>query len=175
MTIIEVNVREAFVRELLAAQGAIYAYIVSLVPKRNDADDVLQQTNTTLLRKAAEFPEIDNFTGWACRVAYFEVLAYRTRNQRDRILFDDRLVELLAEEATRVATGIDRRREALRDCLATLSPSRRELVMKRYGAACSMDDLSKETGRPVGSLYQTLYRIRVRLLECIQKRMVVET
>ena len=108
-------------------------------------------------------------------MAYFEVLAYRTRNQRDRILFDDRLVELLAEEATRMATGIDRRREALRDCLATLSPSRRELVMKRYGAACSMDDLSKETGRPVGSLYQTLYRIRVRLLKCIQKRLVVES
>ena len=169
------NLKEEFVRQLLAAQSSIYAYIVSLVPKRNDADDVLQQTNTVLLRKAAEYPEIKNFAAWACRVAYFEVLAYRTRQGRERVLFDDRLIELLADEATRLATGIERHRDALRKCLAALPGARRELVMKRYGSARSVKEIAEESGRPAGSLYQTLYRIRTSLLECIQRRLAVET
>ena len=36
-------------------------------------------------------------------------------------------------------------------------------------------ELAEESGRPVGSLYQTLYRVRTFLLECIQRRLAVET
>ena len=171
----EIDLKERFVRDLINAQGSIYAYIVSLVPKRDDADDVLQQTNTVLLRKAEEYPRIEDFVAWACRVAYFEVLAQRSRYGRDRLLFDDNLVGLLAEEATRFATGMDRRRHALRKCLELLSQSRRELVMKRYGSAHSVKQIADECGRPVGSIYQTLYRVRAQLLQCIQQRLGVES
>ncbi len=115
------RIREEFVRELLGCQDAVYSYIRSLVPRQSDAEDVLQQTNTVLLRKADEFNDVEDLTSWSCRVAYFEVLAYRTRQKRDRLLFDDGLVRLLADEAVSYAVGAERQAEALRHCLAAES------------------------------------------------------
>jgi RNA polymerase sigma-70 factor (ECF subfamily) len=168
------DVREEFVADLLAAQRAVYAYILSLIPTRNDADDLLQQTNTVLLRKAAEYPEIDNFVGWACRVAYYEVLAHRAKMNRDKLLFDDELVEILAVEATQMVTGVDRRREALRQCVEQLPEPRRRLVMQRYASSLSVGAIAEQMGRPVGSIYQTLHRIRNRLLDCVERRLATD-
>ena len=39
---------EAFVRLLTEAQGPVYGYLLTLIPDRNRARDLLQETNITL-------------------------------------------------------------------------------------------------------------------------------
>jgi len=167
----ERQLSESFVHTLLECQDALRAYVMALVMDPAEADDVVQEANVVLCRQADEFPQVKNFTAWACRIAYFEVLSSRKRRQRNRLLFDDSLLALLAEDAPRFVQDVGLRGHLLDRCLAELPEGQRELILKRYGPDGAVKSLAAELGRPVGSVQQTLYRIRLSLLDCIRRKM----
>lgn len=162
---------EEFVRLLTEAQGTVYGYIVSLIPDRNRARDLLQETNITLWRKADNFEEGTNFNAWACRVAYFHVLAFRRKMAREKLVFDDDILDYLAERNDeRIAEeGVRDRNNALRQCLQKLPEHHRKLVEARYQPGASVQKIATEANRTVGAISQTLYRIRHNLMICIEK------
>ena len=162
---------EEFVRLLTEAQGPVYGYIVTLIPDRNRARDILQETNITLWKKAGNFEEGTNFNAWACRVAYFHVLAFRRKMAREKIVFDDDILDYLAERnEQRIAEeGVLERSRALRNCLQKLPEHHRKLVEARYQPGASVQQIAVEEQRTVGAISQTLYRIRHNLMICIEK------
>lgn len=167
---------EEFVRLLTEAQGPVYGYIVTLIPDRNRARDLLQETNITLWRKADNFEEGTNFNAWACRVAYFHVLAFRRKMAREKLVFDDDILDYLSERnAHRIAEeGALNRSRALRHCLQKLPDHHRRLVEARYQPGASVQQIAVEENRTVGAISQTLYRIRHNLMICIEKTLAVE-
>ncbi len=167
----ERQLSESFVHALLECQNALRAYVTALVMDPNEADDVVQETNVVLCRQADEFPTINNFTAWACRIAFFEVLSSRKRRQRDRLLFDDALLALVAQDLPRFVEDVNLRQRWLDLCMAELPEAQRQLILKRYGPNGAVKILAAELGRPVGSVQQSLYRIRLTLMECVQKKM----
>ena len=167
----ERQLSESFVRALLDCQDALRAYVTALVLDPSEADDLVQQANMVLCRQAEEYPSIRNFTAWACRIAYFEVLSSRKRRQRDRLRFDDELLALVAEDVARLVEDFGPRKRYLDLCLAELPENQREMILNRYGPDGAIQALAAELGRPVGSVQQTLYRIRLKLLECIHRKM----
>lgn len=162
---------EAFVRTLLANQGNLHVYIASLLGNAQQAEEVLQETNVVLCRQADEFPTIGNFTAWAFRIAYFQVLTHRKRHQRDRHTFDDQLIDLIAEESVSRSDNFEPHLGALAECLSRLPESRRRMILRRYQPGGSLEALSQECGRSVGALKQTMYRIRVALRQCVESRL----
>ena len=78
------DVGEEFVRELVCHQNTLYAYILTLLPDRDLASDVLQETCIEAWQKAEEFTKGSNFLAWACRIAHFKVLACRRDLGRGR-------------------------------------------------------------------------------------------
>jgi RNA polymerase sigma-70 factor (ECF subfamily) len=162
--------REEFIRELTAAQSSLWAYVFSLLPDHVAAQDVLQQTNLTLWRKAGEFQIGTSFVAWASRAAYFHVLTFRRGMRRDRLVFNDEVFAYLAErQAERVIERVPGERvTALRGCLDKLPPHSRRLLESRYAPGGSVKDLALADGRSVAALSQVLYRIRDTLLECIE-------
>jgi RNA polymerase sigma-70 factor (ECF subfamily) len=160
---------EAFVQAIAGHQSRLYAYIVSLLGDRDQANDVLQETNVVLWRKAGEFEAGTSFAAWAYRIAYFQVLALRRRQSRERVVFSDRLVGRLAEEAVRDAEGFDSRRRQLERCLDDLPPRHRQLLELRYRDAVPVETLAGALGRSANAVALTLFRIRRRLSECIER------
>jgi RNA polymerase sigma-70 factor (ECF subfamily) len=161
--------REDFIRNLTTAQSSLWAYVFSLLPDHAGAQDVLQQTNLTLWRKAGEFQPGTNFIAWASRAAYFHVLTYRRGMRRDRLVFNDEVFAYLAERQGERMTqeGPEDRLTALRGCLDKLPPHSRQLLESRYAPGASVKDLAQVDGRSVAAVSQVLYRIRETLLECI--------
>ena len=86
---------EEFVRLLTEAQGPVYGYLLTLIPDRNRARDLLQETNITLWKKAATFEEGTNFNAWACKIAYFHVLSFRRKMAREKLVFDDDILDYI--------------------------------------------------------------------------------
>ena len=142
---------DAFAGELVAVQRRLYSYILTLVPSLTDADDVLQETNTVLLRKRKQYVPNTEFGAWACRVAYFEVLAYRRRRQRQRarVLFADEtlLDHLAAEAAQRYAEDEAVPVARLEHCMGKLSLLHRHLLQLRYRQNQSSDEIAATVGR----------------------------
>jgi len=152
-------------------QRSLYGYIMSLTPIPHDADDILQEVNVVLWRKAAEYDSTRDFLPWACTIAYYEVLAHRKRQQRDRHVFlDEALLRELATEARQAAEQFESRLAALRKCMEKLPERSRQLLRDRYDdREESIAAESWKSGRSAGAIYTALHRIRRVLLECIQQ------
>ncbi|MGE3808819.1 MAG: sigma-70 family RNA polymerase sigma factor [Gemmataceae bacterium] len=159
---------DEFISQLTAAQAALWAYVYSLLPNHVAAQDVLQETNLTLWRKAGDFRLGTSFLAWACQVAYFHVLSHRRKLRRDRLVFDDDVFAYLAERQADRGVELGDRLTALRRCLEKLPENSRRLLQERYAAGGSVKGMAEESGRSSAALSQLLYRIREKLLQCIE-------
>lgn len=160
-----------FVTRLTASQQSLYAFIFSLVPNTADAHDVLAETNRALWKKRAEYDPTRDFWPWACRFGRFQALAFLKRQQRDRLVFGDDVIQLLAAESQTVNANGDRALDALESCLGELDPSREELLRKRYAQGHSVKRLAEDMERSAGAMADLLYRIRLQLANCMERRL----
>jgi RNA polymerase sigma-70 factor (ECF subfamily) len=158
-----------FVQQLADAQRGLYAYILQLLPNRSDADDVLQATNLVMWSKRGEFCEGTDFAAWAARIAYFEVLTHRKRRQRDKLQFNDHLIEQLAREAAGDTGRMESILDTLRRCTDKLSESDRDLVHLQYADDLRPREIGERLGRSAGAIAQAMHRIRMALLKCIDQ------
>jgi len=169
----EQAVRE-FVKRLTGCQARLYAYIVTLVLDRHQAEDILQQTNLVIWEKLDEYLNCGDFDAMARKVAYYQVLAYRrdALRRRQRLLFDDQLLERIAVATQKTTAGVGADYlAALRECMAKLSEMQRNLLNQRYGPDGSVEAIAASTGRPANNISAALYRIRKNLLACIREEL----
>lgn len=159
-----------FIRRMTACRNALNAFIFTLLPKPEQAEEVLQNTHIEMWVKRDAFTE-GNFLAWACRIAHFKVLEYRSALARDRLIFDDELIDVISADAEQYQAGGDERSHALEDCLDVLPSAQRDLLHKRYAGGYSVLELASQVKRPAGSLRVTLFRIRKALLDCIQRKL----
>lgn len=148
-------------------QPRLLGYIRSLVADEHATKDILQETNVTLLKKSRDFEAGTNFTAWAFRIAYFEVLTWRRRLGRDRLQFGDELVESLAATVEETAPAYDSRLEALRRCIGELPDRQREVVERRYLKSESVQGIADDLGFKANAASQLLFRARLNLLKCM--------
>jgi RNA polymerase sigma-70 factor (ECF subfamily) len=156
------------IHELTSSQNSLYAYIYSLVPNRDKAQEILQETNLVICEKAAQFEKGTHFLTWACAIARFKVLAYRRNSAREKLVFGDDLVDQLAKVDAR-QFEVDERIATLERCIEKLSPRHRKLIRDRYQPDITLDVLAERSGRAKQSLAVTLHRIRQSLQSCLEK------
>jgi RNA polymerase sigma-70 factor, ECF subfamily len=161
---------EEFVARVAEAQRQLYAYIRSLVGPWADPEDILQEVNLVLCRKAGEYDGEGRFLTWACRVAYLQVLAHLKQRQREKCRYVDEalLADLAGPLADRVEQ-LDDRLEALRNCVSRLSDAHRRMITARYASGGSVQKVAEAEGRPAGSVRVSLHRIRMLLLGCVER------
>jgi RNA polymerase sigma-70 factor (ECF subfamily) len=150
-------------------QGRLYAYVLSLLGDPDAANDVLQETNVVLWRDAREFQPGSNFRAWAFRVAHFQVMAFRQRQIRDRLVFEDDLLQALSAGARETDEMFHARQERLTGCLEKLPPAHREMVRSRYAEGQSVQAIARERGMTPNAAMQALFRIRQSLLQCVAR------
>jgi RNA polymerase sigma-70 factor (ECF subfamily) len=158
-----------FIADITASQRHLHAFLSSVLWNIADADEVLQETNLALWRKADDYDPARPFLPWAMRFAQIQVSAWIKRRQRVPMVFDDTLIERLATEAADDSPALDAVRRALADCLNKLPASRRDLIMSRYGPDARVDAIAAARNVSPNALSETLRRIRATLLACIDK------
>jgi len=164
------NPEERMVGWIASHQAALHRYILSLLPDRSLADDVLQETNLVLWRKAADYDPERPFLAWAFGIARHQVMAARRDAGRDRHIFNDQLVEILADEHP-PHDQTSPVQEALEGCLKELPRQQRELILARYEPGASVQDLARERAKTPGALSVLLLRIRKALEDCIERKL----
>ena len=169
MTDAEFQRHDAFLRLFAEHEPAVRAFVRSLLPRREDARDVMQEIAVVLWRKFEEFDAGRDFRKWAFGVARLEVLAFVRDHARDRHVFGAEVLELIEQEAVEAGPRLEAQREALDECLQKLPEAQRTLVHAAYGPGVRMDALAGERGQTAMSLYKTLHRIRLALIECTRR------
>lgn len=165
---------EQFVSLFTRHEPGLRAFVRSLVFSWDAVDEVMQNTGLVLWRKFDTFDPETEFMRWACVVARFEVLAWRRDKARDRHVFDEDLVNLLAEEAADEHEVLERERRALEQCLRKLPGKQRRIVMAAYEPGVRLNQVAEALGKTATAFYKTLNRARGRLLLCIESEMAQE-
>jgi RNA polymerase sigma-70 factor (ECF subfamily) len=160
-----------FLRLFTETEGALRVFVRSLLPTHQDAAEVLQEVAVVLWEKFDRFDPDRSFRAWAFGIARYQALMFLRKVRLDRHIFDDVLVERLAESALERAGIHDRQREALERCLRRLQSGQRALVMDAYAPGVRIDQLAEERGQTAMSLYKALHRIRSLLMDCVRGEM----
>jgi RNA polymerase sigma-70 factor (ECF subfamily) len=163
-----------FARLLVRHDRSLLRYIMTFLPRRDDAEEVLQRTAMVLWEKFAEYDPNREFLPWALRVAYFEVLNFRKQVARDRLVFREEVIAALAETRQSQSGQLEAQRRALRVCLEQLSGDDRTLLKRRYSDSESIAQLADERGKTAKALYRRLDRLRDMIARCAEQRMLSE-
>lgn len=169
MSPLEQGRHDRFLRLFLDHEEALRGFVRSLVPTRDDAREVMQEVAVVLWRKFDALAAPDDFRRWAFGVARFEALAFRRDRARDRHVFSEDVLALLADEAEAQVDAMDDRREALEGCLQKLPNRERSLITAAYARGVRIDELASQLGRTAMSLYKALHRIRMVLTTCVER------
>jgi RNA polymerase sigma-70 factor (ECF subfamily) len=165
---------ERFIQCLTDHQNRLFVYLVSLLGDVHEARNVLQETNLELWRKSTDFIEGTDFAAWSRKTAYFKVLAFLRDRKRDRHLFDEALLDQIAQRPQE-AQDDESLHVALRHCLAALPDQLRFLINQRYGSGLPIRELAQRVGKSEAALKVALSRIRKQLMQCIERRLAVES
>jgi RNA polymerase sigma-70 factor, ECF subfamily len=152
-----------FVELLTQHQRKLYGYIYSFVPNAADSDDLLQETNLILWKKNLEYQLGTNFTAWACRTAFLNVKYFLKTKGRSRVYFNEELVSQLSDLHTDRTNVHMIYSMMLIHCLGKLSSASQLLIKLRYDGNHSIQDMAKQLEQPVGSIYNSLSQIRLKL------------
>jgi RNA polymerase sigma-70 factor, ECF subfamily len=163
--------KREFVVLLTKHERMIYGYVLSLVPNLADADEIVQETCLRLWDEFDKYVQGTSFAAWALTVAHYEVLTWRKKVSRSKLVFDDALVELIGQERQVVERSGGPRQEALADCLEELTEGNRRLVAECYGAGRKIKEVATKLEKTEASVYKALERIRSALHQCIERKL----
>lgn len=166
--------RSLFVRLLTQHERRVYGYILKMIPTWTDADEVLQETNVRLWEEFDRFEPGSDFAAWAIRVAHYQVLTWRKRRDRSRLVFSEEAIQAIADESTARYAAADGRQAALGECLKQLSDRNRELILMCYADGSTIRRVAEELERSSDAVYKAVQRIRLTLHLCIERRLAAE-
>ncbi|MBP3954677.1 sigma-70 family RNA polymerase sigma factor [Gemmata sp. G18] len=165
-----------FLRLFLQNQRRLYAYVLTLLPNRADADDVLQETSLTMWDKFDATEPPTEFLAWARRVAYHKVLDFNKKSNRAQARLSQIFLKRIAETAAGQADALklDERRDALATCIEKLPGTDRDLLTRRFADGATTQSTSEQVGRSVDAVYKALAKVREALMQCVQKTLTQE-
>ena len=160
-----------FVRLWTAHQTEVERYVFMMVPRAADAAEVLQEVSVKLWQKWEHYDQSRPFVPWAIKFAWLEVLKWRQRQAREKLVFSGSLLEQLHAAHENEISVMEARRGALDECLGKLNEQERKWVHLRYRRHGAVKEESERTGVSLHKLYYALEKIRTQLLECIGRSM----
>lgn len=159
-----------FLRLFVQHEQALRAYARVMVPNWDAVDEVIQEASVVMWRKLDLLDSPENFLPWAKVIVRFEALRARRDFARDRLVFSEELLSMLADEAAETEDDLlAREKAALERCFKRLSPAHRELLLAPYAGCGRVKELAEQTERSVNSLYKLLGRLRSKLQGCISQ------
>ena len=164
----------AFLELLTTHERALSIYVHSLVPRDSAAEDILQQTKLLLWKHFDDFQIGTHFLAWARKTAFHQILTHRRQKKREHLPLDEVALEALGMAVTQLAGDVSLRQEALRTCLARLPKEHRQLVQMRYYEDLEIEQVADKLRRTAGAVYRALSRVRMSLMECVERQVARE-
>lgn len=157
-----------FLSLLIPNQRKIQAYIITLVPNINDAEDVYQETVSEMWNKFSTFEPGTDFVAWAITTARFKVLSFRSKHHRSKVQFNSKTFEALETEAGSQLPAIQNHLDVLGECVRKLSDKEKSLLKMRYENDLTFQKIASRVGKTAPALHRQMSIIHSKLAICIR-------
>lgn len=162
---------EDFMRLVLGSERELQRYVMAIVPDREDARDIVQETVIALWKKRDRYDPARPFVPWACRFAANEIRAVRRRNKRWPWLGSEELIEALLARREELAGQLDERHEQLEHCLGKLPERQRTAITHYYFHQEAVQQVAARLSTSAEAIYKILQRTRQALFDCITRKL----
>ncbi len=165
---------ERFVELFTQNEQSLRTFVRTLVPSWHDTDEIVQEVALVAWQKFDQFELGTSFIKWACVIARFKALAYRRKFARERLAFNEAVMQVMADEAARESELRKREYDALESCLEKLPDAQKRWITLAHTPGVSSKEMAEEMGMKPGTFYMRLNRIRGALLACINRNLKQE-
>jgi len=145
----------------------LLAYVYVLVLDHHKAEDVLQETAVTLIRRAHEFGEVKNFWLLAKEISRRHALALLRKEANAPRSLSERAIMAIDDGFDHIQKHNIWDRDALFKCIRKLPKIWRRMIRLRYWMQMSVDQIARELSRSANTISVTLNRARIRLADCM--------
>ena len=165
-----------FIRELTAHQSQLRSFVGYLLGGRVDgAEDLTQEVNLLLWQKHKLYEPGTNFRAWAFAMARYVVMGHQRRMRKSgTLIFDQDLIDRLAEEWQAEPEHHERKIAALECCFEKLSDADQDLIRIRYKGHGELKQMADHTETAAGNLRLRLFRLRAAIKRCIETELETE-
>ena len=143
---------EEFVALFVRHEAAIHSFVLTLLPDLDAAEEIVQQASMTMWRRFDQYQAGTSFRNWAFQVAKFTAMNYMTKMRRDRHIFSERLLEMLADRTNQRSDELESQRRALAFCIERLGEEDRKTL-----AGCYQESSTIKMYRNLFSLSYFIY------------------
>jgi RNA polymerase sigma-70 factor (ECF subfamily) len=152
------------------AQPVVSAFVSSIVPGFQDADDILQQVAVAIIKNYDKYDKKRPFVAWAIGIAKNETLMYHRKNSQMKVIFSTLAIQALSQVYEKESTKFNDMRKALDVCITKLKGRARCILEMRYISELSMSRIAQKLGMTNNAVYTTFHRIRLALRDCINQQ-----
>ena len=93
---------------------------------------------------------------------------------RDTLLFNAELLKEISEKSISKNQQYDRRLGSLFHCLEQLPDDHQRLLKQRYQEEKTLEEIAGIWGRTYNGITSLLYRLRLALIDCVDKSLQLE-
>lgn len=161
------DVQRLFVQNATVIRG----FIVTLMPVRDQVDDVFHEVFLVVVDKASDFRPGSDFLAWVFTISKFKVLqAIKKNASRRTAVLDPDVIESLIDAAPSESFSEDTI-NALNACMQSLAPAARKVVKLRYQESLKPAAIAQRLGIAASTIYVTLSRARSALRTCVDSKL----
>ncbi|NLF06844.1 MAG: sigma-70 family RNA polymerase sigma factor [Pirellulaceae bacterium] len=152
------------------AQRTVAAFVRTIINDFHNSEEVLQRVAVTLVRKYEQYDPQRPFVAWAIGCARYEALAFMRELGNERLLFDNTLVEQIAETYEQSDRDQSPLSQFLDECVEELDGRSRQAIQLRYEGNLKTANIAREMNISDGAARMLLSRARTLLRKCVESR-----
>lgn len=143
----------------------MYRFLVRLVRDPSTAEDLMSDVFFDVWRQAGRYEGRSTIATWMLSIARFKALSHLRRRSPSSL--EPEVAETIEDEADTPEIGLQKtgKAEAIRRCLAALSPEHREVIDLVYYHERGVEEVAEIVGVPAGTVKTRLFHARKRLSE----------
>jgi RNA polymerase sigma-70 factor, ECF subfamily len=162
--------QEEFLKLLFGCELDIRAFIGSVVRSPHDRDDLYQEVALTLWKEFARYDRARPFGAWARGIAANKLMQRFDKTKRAPVVLSPEAIQAVANAFDRSDALASNKALALEKCLDQLPEKSRHLLALRYEQSLKVEEIAEQLQATLDAVYQTLSRLRMRLQECVNRR-----
>jgi RNA polymerase sigma-70 factor, ECF subfamily len=161
-----------FLQLFLEAETDLRCFVGSFVRDRAARDDLFQEIALTLWKTFAEYRDDRPFGAWARGIAMNKVRHYYGQSKRSALLFSPQAMQAISDAFAKLERKSPAALDTLEECVGALPKKSRDILRMRYAESRDIDEVSAFAGATQTGVYKALARLRKRLQECVERRLL---
>jgi RNA polymerase sigma-70 factor (ECF subfamily) len=154
------------------AQPVVGAMVAGGVINFHDAEDVVAQIASAVVRNFSKYDASRPFLPWVLGIARNQLLQYYERQAGDRhSYFDGQTLQLIEKTFEEVAGEMPERLSALLECVEGVRGRARRVLGLRYQRGQSAQQIGEQLGMSRNAVWTVLHRVRLSLRDCIDRKL----